>query len=411
MDADYVELKNCRICSGDELVPICSLGMQTVTGFPERPDEKMHKAPLEIVLCKKCNLLQMRYTFERELLYRHYWYESGISPMMVRALSDIIESAQRIVHLNPGDYVTDIGSNDGTLLTLYKQDGIRKIGFEPSDVGYKSAPGSTIVHDFFNKESYWKAADTKAKIITSISMFYDLPNPNEFVQDIKKCLSEDGVWVIQMNYLMLMLKNNTYDDICHEHLEYYSLNAIENLLGRNGMKLIDAELNSVNGGSIRVFVVDEKSALGSGSGAENLRKIREMEKAMELSKIETYEKFQRRMDENRKKVIEFMDAEMAKGKKFVIWGASTRGLVQVQYLGITSKQIPYAIDKNPRKWGRYYSGTGIKLVSLEEAKKMKPDYVLVLPYHFLEEIIKESRPLTQNGAKLIVNIPEFRIIG
>jgi len=368
MDADYVELKRCRICASDELVPICSLGMQAVTGFPEKPEEKMHKAPLEIVLCKKCNLLQMRYTFERELLYRHYWYESGISPMMVRALSDIIESAQRLVGLSAGDYVIDIGSNDGTLLSLYKKEGIRKIGFEPSDVGYKSAAGSTIVHDFFNKESYWKAADAKAKIITSISMFYDLPNPNEFVQDIKKCLSEDGVWVIQMNYLMLMLKNNTYDDICHEHLEYYSLNAIENLLSRNGMKLIDAELNGVNGGSIRVFVVDEKSALSSGGGAENLEKIREMEKVMELSKIETYEKFQKRMDENRKKVIGFVDAEMAKGRKFVIWGASTRGLVQVQYLGITSKQIPYAIDKNPRKWGRYYSGTGIKLISLEEGR-------------------------------------------
>jgi hypothetical protein len=242
-------------------------------------------------------------------------------------------------------------------------------------------------------------------------MFYDLEDPNSFVEDIKKCLDKDGVWIIQMNYLGLMIANNTFDNISHEHLEYYSLLSLENLLKRHGMEAFDVELNDVNGGSFRIYVRQQGSAVKGFAGAEQrLEKQKAYETKMGFHDSQLYGKFAKRIEKNKKAVITFLQQQVKAGKKIFIYGASTRGLVVLQYFGIDNKLISGAADMNPDKWGKYIVGTGIPIMSVEEYRQKKPDYLLVLPYHFLNEIKEQENEFLKNGGKMIVAIPDFKVI-
>lgn len=411
------ERKTCRVCGSKNLVPILSVGDQFVTNFVEEPDKDYPKGPLDLVLCNAkddgCGLLQLKHTMERDALYRKYWYKSGISTTMVKALADITSAAKKTVTLSPGDLVVDIGANDGTLLRQYKMPGIVTVGFEPSNLWQLGTEGnSKIINDYFNYMSFQKEfGHTKAKVITSIAMFYDLEDPNTFVEDIRKCLDPDGVWIIQMNYLGLMIENDTFDNISHEHLEYYSLLSLSNLLGRHEMEAFDVELNDVNGGSFRIYVRHKGANVKGFAGhEERLKKQKQYEQKMGYDNTQIYAKFAARIEKNKKELVAFLKQEKKKGKKIFIYGASTRGLVVLQYFGIDKELIAGAADMNPDKWGKYIVGTGIPIMSVEEYRKEKADYLLVLPYHFLVEIKAQEKVFLQNGGKMIVAIPDFRVI-
>lgn len=410
--------KRCRVCGSKGLVPILSLGEQYVTNFVDDPHEKAYKGPLELVLCDRkqggCGLLQLRHTFDHDILYRKYWYRSGISTSMVKALADIARSAERLVSLSRGDVVVDIGSNDGTLLRQYRTQGLLKVGFEPSNL-YMLAKGkgTKVIHDYFNYGSFRRAVGSrKAKVITSIAMFYDLPDPNGFVEDIKSCLERDGLWIIQMNYLGLMLANNTFDNISHEHLEYYSLLSLESLLGRHGLEIFDVELNEVNGGSFRLYVRNAGAGVRAPSGAEKrLHRQRAWEERREFDTERPYVAFARRIERTKEDLRDLLQRETKNGKRIFIYGASTRGLVVLQFAGIDRKLVEAATDKNPDKWGKYIVGTGIPIIPIEEYRKAKPDYLFVLPYHFIDEIRNQEKEFLKGGGKMIVAIPELRLIG
>jgi hypothetical protein len=409
--------ETCRVCGSNKLIPILSLGNQYVTNFVEAPDKEYPKGPLDLVLCNikdgGCGLLQLKHTMERDVLYRKYWYRSGISTTMVKALADITSAAQKIVTLSSGDLVVDIGANDGTLLRQYKIPGLMTVGFEPSNLWKLGNEGiSKIINDYFNYASFQRElGNRKAKVITSIAMFYDLEDPNAFVEDIKKCLDEDGVWIIQMNYLGLMIENNTFDNISHEHLEYYSLLSLSNLFDRHEMEAFDVELNDVNGGSFRIYVRHKNANVKGFAGHEKrIKKQKQYEQKMGYNNTKIYAKFAGRIEKNKKELVAFLKHEKKKGKKIFIYGASTRGLVVLQYFGIDKELISGAADMNPDKWGKYIVGTGIPIMSVEEYRKEKPDYLLVLPYHFLEEIKAQEKVFLQNGGKMIVAIPDFRVI-
>lgn len=414
----YIKTREtCRVCGSNRLIPILSLGNQFVTNFVEDHNGHYARGPLELVLCNSkgggCGLLQLKHTIERDVLYRKYWYKSGISTTMVKALADIASAAERIVNLSSGDLVVDIGANDGTLLRQYKKPGLVTVGFEPSNLWKLGIEGnSRIINDYFNYEAFQRElGKRKAKVITSIAMFYDLEDPNAFVEDIKKCLDENGVWIVQMNYLGLMLENNTFDNICHEHLEYYSLLSLSNLLDRYDMEAFDVELNDVNGGSFRTYVKHKSGKIQSSAAAEDrLRKQREIEKEMGLDSNKVYEAFAKRIETSKSDTVSFLKGENEKGKKIFIYGASTRGLVVLQYFGIDKTLITAATDMNPDKWGKYIVGTGIQIMSVEEYRKQKPDYLLVLPYHFLEEIKNQEKEFLEAGGKMIVAIPHFKVI-
>ena len=409
--------KACRVCGSTKLVPILSLGSQYVTNFVEQPEGDYPKGPLDLVLCNVkdggCGLLQLKHTVERDIMYRKYWYKSGISSTMVKALADIASAVEKTVHLTKGDIVVDVGANDGTLLRQYKTPGLVRVGFEPSNLWQLALEGNTkIIHDYFNHASFSEEfGDKKAKAITSIAMFYDLEDPNSFVEDVKKCLDKDGVWIIQMNYLGLMVENNTFDNISHEHLEYYSLLSLENLLKRHDIEAFDVDLNEVNGGSFRIYVRHKGSVVKGFVGAEQrLKKQKAYEMKMGFDDSKIYSKFAERIEKNKKAVVSFLKQQVKAGKKIFIYGASTRGLVVLQYFGIDNKLIAGAADMNSDKWGKYIVGSGIPIMSVEDYRKQKPDFLLVLPYHFLDEIRAQEREFLQNGGKMIVAIPDFAVI-
>jgi hypothetical protein len=409
--------ETCRVCGSNKLIQILSLGEQFVTNFVDDPDSDQIKGPLELVLCNVkdggCGLLQLKHTVERDVLYRTYWYQSGISTTMVKALADIASSAEKLLKLSSGDLVVDIGSNDGTLLRQFKTLGLVTVGFEPSDLWKLGTQGtSKIINDYFNHETFKKEfGGRKAKLVTSIAMFYDLEDPNAFVEDVKKCLDKDGIWIIQMNYLGLMLENNTFDNISHEHLEYYSLLSLQNLLERHDMEPFDLDLNDVNGGSFRIYVRHKKGKIRGFSGAEErLRRQRDCEEKMGLGDKKVYTEFARRIEKTKDVLLHFLDQEKKAGKKIFIYGASTRGLVVLQYAGIDKKLITAAVDKNPGKVGKYIVGTGIPIMSVEQYRQERPDYLFVLPYHFIEEIKDQEREFLKEGGKMVVAIPKFRII-
>ena len=410
----FEKIGACRVCGSKELIEILSLGEQYVVDFVDNSFSDSNRGPLDLVMCKHCGLLQLKHTFNHDSLYKKYWYKSGISTTMVSALKEIVEKAEMLIPLVANDIVVDIGSNDGTLLEQYNENNIIRVGFEPSNLGNLiNSKNITVIHDYFTFEQFNKEfMMKKAKIITSIAMFYDLDNPNKFVEDVKNALDNNGLWIIQMNYLGFMLSNNTFDNISHEHLEYYSFTTLNYLLRKHNLEPIDVETNSVNGGSFRIYIKKIGAKIKPLAGSsERIEKLILYEKKFGLDKIKTYNDFAYRIKKIRADLLNLLKEKKREGKKIFIYGASTRGTVILQYAGITKELISAATDKNPDKWGKYIVGTGIKIIPLTKYRQEKPDYLFVLPYHFIDEIKEQEKEFINRGGKLIIAIPNVRVIG
>lgn len=408
----------CRVCKSSALSPVLSLGKQYISDFVDAMEENA-SAPLELIICNVaeggCGLLQLKHTADQPALYRNYWYRSGINKTMRDALADITAKASQIANLKEGDYVIDTGSNDNTLLKSYNRSDIHRFGFEPATnlMPYAEDPNITVINDFFSAEPFLNQSNGKqAKIITSIAMFYDLEDPNAFVANIAKCLAQDGLWIIQMAYLPSMLIDNIFDNICHEHLEYYSLLSLENLLSRHGLKVIDVELNDVNGGSYRTYIThEENTSIHPITGAEDrVEALRNQERTMQLDTLSPYIDFAKEVETIKEKVTSFIKSEVENGKTVYVYGASTKGNTLLQYFDLDFHTITAAAERNPDKWGKKTVGTLIPIVSEEEARAAKPDYFLILPWHFLPEFKEREAAYLKNGGKFIVPLPHFQIV-
>lgn len=399
----------CRSCGSKKLIAILSLGRFYVSNFINSPNRQRVKAPLELILCQKCSLLQLKHTVSQKQLYRNYWYFSGINETMRKELTDITFKASRLVDLKSGDFVLDIGSNDSTLLLSYQNKRLRFVGFEPAKnlMNIAARGNLEIINDFFNYNAWRKKfGGTRAKIITAIAMFYDLDDPNRFVSDIVKCLDKNGVFIVQMNYLPLVIQQNAYDGVCHEHLMYYSLTSLKNLLGRHNLEVFDMELNDVNGGSFCTYVQHK----GQRPISQNVQKLEKFEKKIKLSDKKTYKDFFQRVISLKKKLFNFIKNETKKGKKVYVYGASTKGNTILQFCNLDYRLIEKAADRNPLKWGKKTVATLIPIISEEEARNEHPDYFLILPWHFLKEFIQRERDFLLSGGKFIVPLPRFKII-
>ncbi|MCF7844866.1 MAG: class I SAM-dependent methyltransferase [Kiritimatiellales bacterium] len=408
---NYTTIKRCRVCGSDDISDLYSIGDLYISNFPEKADDGI-KAPLDMVMCENCSLVQLRDTAPQELMYtRFYWYRSGVTQTMRDALRDITKSIEDRIELNSGDIVLDIGSNDGTMLRTFEKEGIIKVGVEPaSNLAEEGAKGlDYFINDFWKYKSYMDTVGKKAKVITAIGMFYDMEDPNEFIRDAALALEDDGIFVAQLMCLKNMLDANDVGNICHEHLEFYSLSSLEYLFDKNGFEIIDIELNEVNGGSYRVY-----AGLKGGNppkvegAAERVKKYRDMEAGLESK--EAHMKFFARVEENKKKCREFIKQEVANGKSVWIYGASTKGNTILQYYGLDHTLIEGASERSPEKWGKCTVGTGIPIYSEEEARAKKPDYFLVLPYTFFDEFYKREEEWRNGGGKFIVPLPEFRVV-
>jgi len=394
---DYITRATCRVCGSKKLSGIVSLGSLYVNNFVKKEDVgKGVKAPLELVLCESCSLLQLRHTAPQELLYSgFYWYRSGVTETMRRALKEITETVGKMAKLEQGSVVLDIGANDGTLLSFYPKGTIR-VGCEPADNLVDSLRKNCehVIHDFWTEGSYKKLKLPKAKVVTAIGMFYDMEDPNQFVRDAAKVMSDDGIFVAQLMCLKNMLEKNDVGNLCHEHLEYYSLESLKHLFEKNGLEIFRVEENDINGGSYRLYARHLKS--GSVHFDEKFTK-------------EDYQEFFKRVEENRKKCVDFIRQEAKKGKKIYVYGASTKGNTILQYYGLDAELIKGAAERSPEKFGRYTIGTWIPIMPEDEARK-NADYFLVLPYAFLNEFIKREEEWRNKGGKFIVPIPEFKVI-
>jgi len=410
----------CRSCGSSSLRFVLSLGNQYVSNFVEDPLEEYVKAPLELVLCDQtsggCSLLQLRHTVRPELMFKEYWYLSGVNEAMIAALRDVTNKAEQMVALSQGDIVLDIGCNDGTLLRSYDAENLKLVGFEPAEnlIPLAEVGTTKTINDFFSFKLFEKHfPHDQAKIITSIAMFYDLEEPNEFVEDIVRCIHPEGMWVIQMNYLPSMLQQNAFDNICHEHLEYYSMGALRNLLEGHGLEVFDAELNDVNGGSFRAYVKNKNSGFpkGRNGSQRRLKKIEDLERTLGLCRREVYDEFALRVQGLKKRLYGFVKAETQRGKTIYVYGASTRGNTLLQFCNLDSRLIRAAADRNPQKWGKKTVGTMIPIISEEQARVRKPDYFLILPWHFLEVFKQREQEYLRSGGKFVVPLPEFQVIG
>ncbi len=412
-------IKKCRSCNSKNLIKIISLGNQYLSDFT-KTRRKPKAFPLRLVLCKKCFLVQLDYTAPSKYLYtERYGYKSGINQTMQEELKEITQkSLKKIKKLsgtksasgrtNEKIIAVDIGANDGTLLKNYPKS-IYRIGVEPITKFAKEAKkySDKVINDFFTYESFYNALKNKrADIITIISCFYDMEDPNKFISDVKKIMKDDGICVIQQNYLVGMLKQNAFDNIVHEHLEYYSLLSLNNLLNRHGLEVFDLEKRTLNGGSFRTYIAF-KGKKGISKAVEKLNKY---EKRLGLNKKKIYLDFAKRIEKNKKNLFEFIKKEAAKGKTIYLYGASTRGNTLLQYFGLDNKLIKKAVERNPEKWGKIIASVGIPIISEEQARKDKPDYMLVLPWFFKEEFLKRESKYLENGGHFIFPLPKFEVI-
>lgn len=411
----------CRICGSPHLVPVLSLGEQHIAGaFAEPGGEQpvARRVPLELVRCDTtqnedgCGLVQLRHTVPGAILYRSYWYRSGVNQTMTRNLHQIAAQAEAIVGLSPGDLVIDIGCNDGTLLDGYEASDLRYLGFDPSDVSrYAIEKGYDVVRDFYSHEHVrQRHVDRKARIITSIAMFYDLEYPCAFVEDVSRALADDGVWVIELHYLPAMLDMNQFDAIVHEHLEYYSLAVIERLLADAGLRAVRAEVNDINGGSVRLFIRRASHFEPEGEDATMLQQLRVREFEMALDAPDPYERFAAAAERVREDLAATCRRIVEEGKTIHVYGASTKGNTILQYAGIDRTLVPYAADRNPDKHGSETIGTGIPIISEAQSRELRPDYYLALPWHFLDEFLDREREFLDRGGRFIVPMPEVRLV-
>ena len=414
------KIEKCRICGNPDLIPILNLGVQALSGrFPSEDEPNPPKAPLELVKCNDtkssnaCGLLQLKHSVSPEEMYFHnYGYRSGINQTMRLHLKGIVQRVQEIVDLQAGDVVLDIGSNDATLLKYYKTPGLRRIGIDPTGEQFLEyyTEDIKLISDFFNLSNYFSASpDKQAKGITSIAMFYDLPAPMSFVEDIKKVLHPDGIWVLEQSYMPTMLEMNSFDTVCHEHLEYYSLMQIDWMLRKNDLRIFDVEFNDINGGSFRIYVCHNDSSFKSNQKKNN--RVFSNEENLKLDSELPYKEFNERVFRIKDDLYNFLTTEKAKGNSIYIYGASTKGNVLLQFCNIDHTLITAAADRNPEKWGRRTPITNIPIISEEEARKAKPDYFLVLPWHFRQEFIEREADFLASGGKFIFPLPKLEIIG
>ena len=404
-------ITNCRICKSDKLEIVISLGEQYITSrFPIYGDFTTPKTNIDLIFCKDCNLLQLYQIIESKELYEHeYGYCSGISNTMRQHLKIYQEEICSYVTFNDGDVVLDIGSNDSTMLQLYSNK-LKRIGCDPTGNQFKHLYGDIeLIVNYFNYENFTnKYGDTKCKIVSSISMFYDLPDPVQFAKDIYNILDIDGIWTCEQSYVLEMINTNSIDTICHEHLEYYSLKQIKYIADCANFKIIDVKFNDCNGGSFRIYFAKKESNLYN-ENIELINKILKNEIENELDNVNTYHKFMDNCNSEIKKLSDFIHIINENGQKIYVYGASTKGNCLLQYANLNEQHLQYAVERNLNKVGKMTS-TGIEIISEETMRNNPPNFLLVLPWHFKNEIINREKKFLDNGGQLVFPFPKFEII-
>jgi NDP-4-keto-2,6-dideoxyhexose 3-C-methyltransferase len=401
----------CRLCKSSQIHVVITLGDQYITSrFPVYGDFSTPKTPIDLCRCAVCGLLQLyQTTIPSELYEYEYGYRSGISNTMRTHLLEYQLEILSKVELCDGDTIIDIGSNDSTMLQYYSPN-LKRIGVDPTGSQFKEYYGEVeLVPNYFTLENFKDVyGDRKAKVVSSISMFYDLPDPVQFAKDIYSVLEDDGIWTCEQSYMPLMIKTNSIDTICHEHLEYYGLTQIKQIADMARLKIIDVKFNDCNGGSFRVYFAKRESSLYS-ENIDYVTSILKSEVDMGIMTDELYLNFMKNCDKEVQKLREFIDSVNSSGQSIYVYGASTKGNCLLQYANLTETQLRYAVERNPKKVGKMTS-TGIPIISEETMRESPPDFLLVLPWHFREEIIEREHEFLDGGGQLVFPFPTLDVV-
>lgn len=409
----YKKVEKCRICGNTHLERVLDLGEQMLTGvFPREKGAEVTTGPLHLVKCvggdEACGLLQMEHSYDLGEMYgENYGYRSGLNASMVAHLNNKVKRILGLVELQAGDLVIDIGSNDSTTLQAYPTSGPVLVGVDPTGVKFHSyyPPHIQLIPDFFSAALVQaRFPGQKAKVVTSFSMFYDLEDPMGFMRQVHDVLADDGVWVFEQSYMPTMLDTNSYDTVCHEHLEFYALRQIKWMADRVGFKILDVEFNDINGGSFSVAV---SKSHGDAAVVPSVQKILDDERAKGLDTLVPYQAFAERVVRTKRDLLKFIETARSEGKSVSILGASTKGNVLLQYCGLTTNEVAFVGEVNAEKFGCYTPGTWIPIISEDELLAMKPDYLIVLPWHFKKFFVK-SKKLSEET--LVFPLPNVEII-
>ena len=397
------KVKRCLLCKNKKLKEIFSLGNLFVSNFVKKKDiKKGIKAPLTMCYCNNCSLIQLSHMAPQEIMYRRfYWYRSGVTKIMRAGLENLYKESLKHVKLSKNDVVLDIGANDGTLLKYYKEKKFVTIGCEPA----KNLQKPLEKNCNFSIKNFWSKKELnkvllknklkKPKIITAIGMFYDLEEPNKFIKDAADSLDDKGIFIAQLMCLKTMIEKNDVGNVCHEHIEFYSLKSLKFLFEENGLEIFKIEENDINGGSYRIY------CRKFNKGSIKLKN----ENVLKLMKD-----FVRRVKKNKMVTARFIDKKIKEGKKIYLYGASTKGNTVLQYYGLNNKKIPIGAERSPEKWGKYTIGTGIKIVKEEIARNLNPDYFFVTPWGFIKEFVKREKKWLKKGGAFILPFPKFKLI-
>ena len=403
-----MKIKNCRSCKSKFLIKIYTLGRQSLTGiFPSKKKAKISKGDLSMVICNKCKLLQLEHNFDANEMYgSNYGYMSSLNKSMISHLKLKALGLKKRYRLKSNMKILDIGSNDGTFLSFFNNK-YDLFGCDPTISKFSKYYRKDInqIPSFFSSKLF---ENKKFDLISSISMFYDLPDPLTFAKEINSILNSNGVWHIELSYMPMMIKNRSYDTICHEHLEYYSLKSLKYLLDKANLKIINLSFNQINGGSIELDITKKKSKLKECKHLINW--VLESERLNKYNEIEKHKIFFKECQNHKTLLKKLLLTLKKQNKKILGYGASTKGNVLLQYCNIDSKILNYIAEVNKFKFDKFTPGSNIKIISEKEAKRRKPDYLLVLPWHFKDHIIKKEQNFLKNGGKMIFPLPDIEII-
>jgi C-methyltransferase C-terminal domain/Methyltransferase domain/Putative zinc binding domain len=409
----YQKIEKCRVCGNRDLIEVLDVGVQTLTGvFPRSRDEAVTAGPLRLVKCTgasdACGLLQLQHSYDLGEMYgQNYGYRSGINASMVSHLHGKVRKILSNTTLPDDALILDIGSNDSTTLQAYPRRNYTLVGIDPTGTKFASyyPPHIRLIPDFFSSAKIREVFGTrKAAVITSFSMFYDLEDPLAFMREIVEVLADDGIWVFEQSYMPAMLAQNSYDTVCHEHLEYYDLKQIKWMVDKVGLKIVDVELNDVNGGSFSVVAAKQSAKRTQSS---EVSKVLEQENQLELNGLEPFRSFERRVKKCRQDLLDFIEKAKRQNKTIIGLGASTKGNVILQYCGITEADMREIGEVNADKYGSFTPGSLIPIVPQDEALATKPDFVVVLPWHFRSFFEKDAR---FKGLNLVFPLPQLEIV-
>ena len=405
---------SCRVCGNTELVPVLDLGEQYLTGtFPRTTDSKsLTKGPLRLVKChgkeSACGLLQLEHSYDPSEMYgTNYGYRSGLNHRMIQHLKGKVDRILKLIDLEVGDLVVDIGSNDGTTLGFFPES-LTLVGIDPTAGKFAEFYKDyiQIIPDFFDGRMINDAfPGKKAKVVCSFAMFYDLVRPVSFASEIQQVLHRDGIWIFEQSYLPSMLHATAYDTVCHEHIEYYGLAQIEWILDKVGMHVIDVELNDTNGGSFSVVAALKNSS--NKVHEANIATVRKIESDAKLHSLSTYSDFGRRVERSTGDLIAIINKYKSEGKRVCGIGASTKGNVILQYCGFGPNQIEMIGDINSDKFGAFTPGSWIPIRSEAEVLDSRPDVLLVLPWHFREFFVSNT---SFAGRNLLFPLPQLELV-